>query len=366
MKSPDEMRDRRRYRRNGERSPDEIEAEIARTRAEMDETLHAIERKLSPGELLDQAMAHLRNGPGDYAAHLGEAVKRDPLPVALIGLGVGWLVLSDVMGTSRYGRGYRVERRDVDYSQAAREEGGGIGEAIGDAARRAGAAVRGVRERAGEMGRDLQQRAGDLRERAEGRAHELREQAEHLRGEGARFRGQAEHYGSVARYRGERASNTLTNYFQEQPLVLGAVGVAVGALLAAVLPATRREDEVFGEARDRFVDETRVKDKAEEEGLTDPSRLTERMSDKEKSAREESGSGGPSLTKDREGGAWPTAPDEGSLRETREGSAESPRLAQDDAEQGRGHVIQPGQTDTPPGASGPPGAAGKSPSGRDS
>jgi len=38
----------------------------------------------------------------------------------------------------------------------------------------------------------------------------------------------------------------------EQPLVLGAVGVALGAAIAAAVPRTRAEDEWLGEASDRL------------------------------------------------------------------------------------------------------------------
>jgi hypothetical protein len=39
----------------------------------------------------------------------------------------------------------------------------------------------------------------------------------------------------------------------EQPLILGAAAVALGALVGGLIPGTRREDELLGEARDQVV-----------------------------------------------------------------------------------------------------------------
>jgi hypothetical protein len=39
----------------------------------------------------------------------------------------------------------------------------------------------------------------------------------------------------------------------EQPLVLGALGLALGLAIGYALPATRREDELLGETRDRLM-----------------------------------------------------------------------------------------------------------------
>src|SRR6185436_18078493 len=47
-----------------------------------------------------------------------------------------------------------------------------------------------------------------------------------------------------------RISDQVTDTFQRHPLVIGAIGVMAGALIAAMLPATRVEDEWFGDTRD--------------------------------------------------------------------------------------------------------------------
>jgi ElaB/YqjD/DUF883 family membrane-anchored ribosome-binding protein len=67
----------------GERDPRDIEHEIAQTRAEMDTTLTALEQKLSPGQLLDEALGMVRETAERAGTSLAQTVKRHPVPVAL-------------------------------------------------------------------------------------------------------------------------------------------------------------------------------------------------------------------------------------------------------------------------------------------
>ena len=51
--------------------------------------------------------------------------------------------------------------------------------------------------------------------------------------------------------RGARsAAGSMEDFVQEQPMVVGALGVAVGALIGALLPASRVEDRYVGEYAD--------------------------------------------------------------------------------------------------------------------
>jgi hypothetical protein len=84
------------------------------------------------------------------------------------------------------------------------------------------------------------------------------------------------------------ARGNLSDLFRAQPLALGAVGLAIGAGIAAALPATDLEAEYFGEASDNFKEQavdfaseqvsraatvaedvvTAVSDEARKQGLT--------------------------------------------------------------------------------------------------
>src|SRR5687767_15933555 len=78
---------------NGSKRPDEILAEIDRTRGEMDRTLSAIEHRLTPGQLVDQGLDYLRHsGAAEFVQNLGGTAKQNPLPIALTAIGIGWLM----------------------------------------------------------------------------------------------------------------------------------------------------------------------------------------------------------------------------------------------------------------------------------
>jgi len=75
-----------------DRSPEDIERDLARTRANLDETLDAIQRKLTPGELFEEALAFMKDS--GTAGNLSRTIRDNPLPVLVIGVGVLWLLLA--------------------------------------------------------------------------------------------------------------------------------------------------------------------------------------------------------------------------------------------------------------------------------
>src|SRR5690606_2564141 len=54
------------------------------------------------------------------------------------------------------------------------------------------------------------------------------------------------------RERARRTADEAMRYTQEHPLVVGAIMVAAGAAIAAMLPRTRAEDRLMGETSDRL------------------------------------------------------------------------------------------------------------------
>ncbi|NGX17121.1 hypothetical protein [Wenzhouxiangella sp. XN24] len=43
-------------------------------------------------------------------------------------------------------------------------------------------------------------------------------------------------------------------FYREQPLLAGSLGIAIGAALGALVPPTGMEDRIYGDASDRSVD----------------------------------------------------------------------------------------------------------------
>ena len=359
-----------------ERTSDEIERDLASTRARLDERLDAIQDRLSPGQMVDEAMGYLRrtgatDQAGEFGRNMARTARDNPIPLALVGIGLSWLMVSgpsreprhaerrdddfgprtpgyvgapsrSTMSTSTpssagweaerqtrgggtvyanyeggplggYEEGYRppsppdedeervarayaaeaaiireeseedsaferrrlrakadimgVEHDDDEQSESLRDK---VDNVIAAAKERYEAAKRRVAdwrdqgssawERSSAQGRqnmdDLRRRADEtsqsyaarmrvMRDDYERRAHYYRTQA------GDRFtRGRA-----AAGHYAEDLSERASELFERQPLVVGAIGLAAGAALAAVLPMTRREQSVMGPYRDQLYDD---------------------------------------------------------------------------------------------------------------
>jgi hypothetical protein len=81
------------------RDPARIEAELDQSRAAMSNTLDALQHKLTPGALIDEASNYIRNsGGGEFASNLKATITQNPVPVALVGMGLAWLALSGRRG----------------------------------------------------------------------------------------------------------------------------------------------------------------------------------------------------------------------------------------------------------------------------
>ena len=212
-----------------DKRPEQIENEIEHTRAEVSATIDAIQSKLTPGQLMDQTMGYLRTSlPADFGSNLSRSIRDNPLPVALVGIGLAWLMMGGQPGRRNGLR--EAEGFDYEFEDTAAGLGGA---------------------RAGAAGERLKARASELSARAREVADSVSEKVG-ASTESARVR--LTELGSRSRERYQRARGSVNHVIEEQPLVLGAIGLAVGAVLGASLPRTRQEDQWMGETRDRLLD----------------------------------------------------------------------------------------------------------------
>ena len=79
---------------NADRSPDEIERDIADIRSRMDRTLDELEFRLSPGQLTAGAVDMVKDVMRGNPSRLGDAIRNNPIPVVMIGIGALWLAFA--------------------------------------------------------------------------------------------------------------------------------------------------------------------------------------------------------------------------------------------------------------------------------
>jgi ElaB/YqjD/DUF883 family membrane-anchored ribosome-binding protein len=288
------------------RKPEEIERDIERTRTRMAGTLDDLQRRLSPGQMVDEALGYLDEKAGRIGSEVMGTIRDSPVPATMVGVGLAWLFLSGRGNGasrpehSRYSSRYSSRRRDygaVGYGSPSAYEGGGsyslgekafterrlgmerrtatggstwtgadrrggerrtgrgagrgmgarMGESIGEAGQAMGEAVDTAKRKASETASGVSQKAGRVLGEAREKASEWTEEAREKASEWT------EDAREQARWAGQKVREQTRYVIEEQPLVLGALGIAIGAAIGASLPRTRPEDEFMGETRDELL-----------------------------------------------------------------------------------------------------------------
>jgi hypothetical protein len=264
----------------------EQEVEAQRTRLESD--IDEIQRRLTPGRLIDEMLNYARTSSGTtFVNNLGRSVKANPLPVALTGVGLAWLMARANMPAEtttgvriaearRYARvtgsALRRLRQATDetgksYVEFADEAGARfrassdeMGNRAGQFIDQAGEAYHGFTDEAGNRVRTFLDETGAKLAEAQGWASDVWEGAGTRLGalgggiaagaDAARQR--AADTGGQLKGGASSAGNAIAELLREQPLVGGAIAFAIGAALASALPPTEQEDELVGETADQI------------------------------------------------------------------------------------------------------------------
>jgi len=218
------------------------------------------------------AVAPHGRGSGDFVNALQDAVRDNPISAALIGMGVLWMFMGG-SNTSLFGGGGRKSIfRSVDQSADV------VGGVVSDAAIRVGSSVGLVADAAAEtvshVGGGIRQASAAVADRASRTAGQAADAIASAATSAAR---DVQETGSKW---GNTVQQNIAELFERQPLLLGAVGLVIGAGVAASIPTTETENKVMGDASDFVRDAvlekaTKVRemagagvDQAKEQGLT--------------------------------------------------------------------------------------------------
>jgi len=232
-----------------DRSPEEIEHEIERTRDRMSRNIDELGDRLSPSNLKEESKSAIKDAAQGAVSNVGEQARRtssrlvevireNPLPVIAVGAGVTWLLTqrsrSDVSGD-------RMAR--YAYTGPERRQSHGIKGQVSHV-------VSGVKDSVSEAAGGVADRAGEFKEQAGERLGD---------------------WGNQARWQTQRLKTNLEHAAEENPLALAIGAAVVGRALGMLLPGTQREDEWMGSARDQLVDRAeetveRAKEAATEAG----------------------------------------------------------------------------------------------------
>ncbi|HSV28326.1 MAG TPA: DUF3618 domain-containing protein [Candidatus Omnitrophota bacterium] len=234
---------------------DDIQEEIERTRDEMASTLNAIEQKLSPRQLMDQAVDTMREIASDQS-RVGAVVRDNPIPLALIGLGLGWLAIS---GMSSGRRSSRIDEEEgADYGSYESYEGVGLESTTSSSAwatpSTTGTSASGGYASSMQSGgySDYTGSGGGIS--TGGNGHGIRERAGEVAGQARqnisrateRTRQRVGDWSRSARSQASMAADRTWEAYQEHPISMGFLAMMMGAAIGAILPRSRKEQEVMG------------------------------------------------------------------------------------------------------------------------
>jgi uncharacterized protein YjbJ (UPF0337 family) len=273
----------------------ELQDRIEDTRADMGETIDAIQERLSPRRIGEQVREQVRGATigraeqmvsdaTDTAREAGgglvDLLRDNPVPAALAALGLGWLWLKRPGGQGGGGRrapaggyggyrgGYGAYDRGDGYRGAGYPAGGyraggyrddddddgGPGDAVrrgGQRARRAaGQAADRAQDAAGQAAGAVQDATGQAADRVQDAAGQAAGAVQQAAGQ---VQDTAQQLGGQVRYGARRARSGLEGSLQESPLAAGAIALAVGVAVGLAAPSTDVEDRLMGEARDSVV-----------------------------------------------------------------------------------------------------------------
>jgi len=271
----------------------ELRHGIERTRADMSATIDAIQEQLNPQHIAEQVREQVRHQFDEAKATVRDAtlgkaeaimrdagdtmnearyslmdtVRQNPIPAAMVGIGLGWLFMNRGGGRPRhvvrYDERYRgrmayapshpayPDEAMTMYPTGRREDDGMLARGqrrVGETAQRAqeatGEAVSRAQDAVGSAAHRVQDAAGEAASRvqdaAEGAAHRVQDMT-----------------GTVASqtaYQTRRAEDRLRQALRENPLGVGAVALAIGTAVGLAIPETERERQLMGEARDSLVE----------------------------------------------------------------------------------------------------------------
>ena len=249
------------------KSSEEAEREVEASRTELNRTVEALKDRMTPGQLFDEAV-RMSGGAGQQVmAKFLDQAKANPMPLAVMGVGLAWLMTSNNRPS---GYGERRSFAPADGSAMTYYDTGADGEGLTDkvsgamsgvgdrAADMAGSAKHAISGAAGSARGALSSAAdaartrmhdgkGALSDAASGAARTAKDAAQKV---GSAAGDAAQKAGEV----GHKAQDALADLLQREPLLAGGLGLLLGLAVGAALPSTEAEDRLLGTTRDRVLE----------------------------------------------------------------------------------------------------------------
>lgn len=236
------------YSAESHKDPAQLEREIDQKRNHIEGIVKALENKLTPGEIFEEVLQMGKGGSRQMAGSLASTIKANPMPSLVTAVGLLWLysssrnsgspiVTSGVGINTAATSSTTTYATDTSTTTLSTDQGYGSGQNY-NAGQNYGAGHSsgpGLRESAS-------QKLGSAKDAVGSKLGSAKETVSQKTSAAA----------DTVKQRASQASDGFSRMLDENPMAVGAIGIAVGALLGAIIPKTRKEDEWLGEHSDRI------------------------------------------------------------------------------------------------------------------
>ncbi len=224
---------------------DRIEADISRSRTALNDTIEALGTRLSPGQILDEAIGLARGQAGQFASNLGKQVRDNPMPVLLIGAGIGMMLLNARKAGNHdadlseedhkiHASHSRLQEARAKISRTAHE----TEEAFIERLHEAEALALDLKRDASEAIESFKARVRSAAHAADLGAHKIRDKAKSGVSGAAHYAGDK---AAALKESAADASRRAQSFYDEYPLAAGAIGLAIGAIAGSAAPLSDAE-----------------------------------------------------------------------------------------------------------------------------
>lgn len=201
-----------------------------------------------PGKI-NRARVNTRRAGRDFPEQLIAGVQANPVPLVLMASGVAWFLATNDRPASHRGR--RTSARvATGMGGKIRSFKDTIADGLSELASDARQAQASAKEKLDAAGRQLSSRADQASRRIGEAGAAATDQLSEAKG---RIADGAKSGRDIA----NQAAGKVNWLYREQPVSLALVGLAAGAVIGALIPRTRREDELFGEYSDQLAGKAR-------------------------------------------------------------------------------------------------------------
>ena len=244
------MRGESEFRNAMDDYPEHLRDDIESTRARMGDTLEELGARFNPDRLKQEAKDTIHDATigrvqnmardtmhraSDAGRQITDVIRENPIPAAMIGVGIGWLAWSmrsrgGSSGQPRYSRPrYQQPYYDGDeHTYIPADER--------SAESQIASATHSVTDRASNIASSMADTASNAADVASKVATDV-----------------VSNVSETARNQSVRARDA----FQEQPLVMGAIALAMGLATGFLVPSTEVEGEMLGDKREALIDRAR-------------------------------------------------------------------------------------------------------------